>query len=295
MVSRCAGLEPAHLFLSPRFVLILNTMSSLAPNPAPALSPCIGICRLGGDGLCVGCLRTGEEIGRWSQLDNAQRLRIMQEDLPMRRPPMCDFHLHLPELDALRRALHPLDGLPVGEGWNVAELADLLPPGEPVHAAVLAGLVPRPAGTAVLLTRRNDGLRNHAGQVSFPGGRVDPGDVDVIAAAIRETGEEIAIPPRQLQPLGYLDPFVTVSGFRVVPVVAVIDPAYQAFPNPGEVAEVFEVPLDYLMDHQTLRHVTYDWKGRPRTVLEYDWPGQRIWGATASILYNLRQRLEATA
>lgn len=271
-------------------------MSSLVSTPAAALSPCIGICKLGRDGLCVGCLRTGEEIASWARLDNAQRLRIMQEDLPARWPPMRDdLHTLLPELAALRRALHPLDGLPPGQGWNVAELADLLPPGEPVDAAVLAGLVPRPAGTTVLLTRRNDGLRNHAGQVSFPGGRVDPGDADVIAAAIRETGEEIAIPPRQLQPLGYLDPFVTVSGFRVVPVVAVIDPGYEAFPNPGEVAEVFEVPLDYLMDHQTLRHVTYDWKGRPRTVLEYDWPGQRIWGATASILYNLRQRLEATA
>lgn len=96
-------------------------------------------------------------------------------------------------------------------------------------------------------------------------------------------------------PLGYLDPFLTVSGFRVTPVVAAIDPDYVPRPHPGEVAEVFEVPFDYLMSAAHLRQVEMEFRGRPRSVLEYDWPGQRIWGATAAILYNLRRRLEEGA
>ena len=135
-------------------------------------------------------------------------------------------------------------------------------------------------------------MRNHGGQVSFPGGRIDETDMGTVAAAMRETEEEIAIPPSQIVPLGFLDPFVTVSGFRVVPVVAMVDPAYVAQPNPAEVADVFEVPLQYLMARENLRRVEIDFKGRRREVLEYDWPGQRIWGATAAILFNLRERLE---
>jgi len=94
--------------------------------------------------------------------------------------------------------------------------------------------------------------------------------------------------------LGYLDPFVTITGYRVMPVVAVIDPAFVAVPQPDEVAEVFEVPFDYLMDPANLHQVEIDHRGRIRHVLEYGWPGQRIWGATAAILYNLRRRLEQT-
>jgi 8-oxo-dGTP pyrophosphatase MutT (NUDIX family) len=124
---------------------------------------------------------------------------------------------------------------------------------------------------------------------------MEPDDRDAVAAAIRESDEEIALKQDQVQVLGYLDPFVTITGYRVMPVVAVIDPAFVAVPEPGEVAEVFEVPLAYLMDPANLHHVEIDHRGRIRHVLEYGWPGQRIWGATAAILYNLRRRLEQTA
>lgn len=259
---------------------------------SPVLSPCIGVCTLDDDGTCLGCQRTSAEIAAWPRMSNDERLRLIENVLPAREQAREAALPPLPEREALRRALHPLSVVPGGPGWNHDDLADLLPPGGLHEAAVLVGLAPRDAGTQVLLTRRTDGLRNHGGQVSFPGGRVDAGDMSVIAAALRETEEETAIPPMQVTPLGFLDPFVTVSGFRVLPVVAALDPAYNARPNPGEVAEVFEVPLHYLLAESHLRSVAMDYRGRRRTVLEYDWPGQRIWGATAAILSNLRQRLE---
>ncbi|MCD7098930.1 CoA pyrophosphatase [Stenotrophomonas sp. MMGLT7] len=256
-------------------------------------SPCIGVCSLGEAGLCSGCWRSGEEIGRWPSMSDEQRLAFMEQVLSARarrhRPP---FDEQLPEREQLLRALYPLDAPPHGPGWNHEELIDLAPSGQPAEAAVLAALVPRPQGTGVLLTRRNDGLRHHGGQVSFPGGRVEPGDRDAVAAALRESREEIALDAEQVRPLGYLDPFVTVSGFRVMPVVGVVDPGFVARPSPDEVAEVFEVPLAFLMDPDNLRSIEIQFRGRPRRVLEYAWPGQRIWGATAAILLNLRRHLE---
>ena len=147
------------------------------------LSPCIGVCTLDDDGLCEGCLRTTSEIARWSQMNDDERLRLMEHVLPA----------------------------------------------------------------------------------------------------------------TQAVPLGFLDPFTTISGFRVVPVVAVIDPSFVPQPEPNEVADVFEVPLDYLLAPDSLRRVEVDYRGRRRVVLEYGWPGQRIWGATAAILFNLRERLERSA
>ena len=259
------------------------------------LSPCIGVCTLGDDGLCEGCLRTTAEIARWPQMNDDERLRLMESVLPSRERARAPLVEQLLEGVRLQRALHPLGAAPRTAGWNHEELIDLLPPGPLAEAAVLAGLVPRDSGTQVLLTRRTDGLRHHAGQVSFPGGRIEPTDADVVAAALRESHEEIALQASQAVPLGFLDPFTTISGFRVVPVVAVIDPAFVPKPEPGEVADVFEVPLDYLLAPDNLRRVEVDYRGRRRAVLEYDWPGQRIWGATAAILFNLRQRLEQLA
>lgn len=193
----------------------------------------------------------------------------------------------------LRRALHPLRMQPTGPAWNLAELHDLLAPGDLQRdAAVLVGLVPRPDATQVILTRRTDALRHHGGQVAFPGGRVEPFDADAVAAALRETDEEIGVPPAQITPLGLLDPLLTITGFRVIPVVAVIDPAHRIHADPGEVAEVFEVPLDFLLDPANLVGRRVDYRGRMREVWEYRHPFQRIWGVTASILMNLRQRLE---
>lgn len=205
----------------------------------------------------------------------------------MNRPP--------PALRGVGAALHPLSAVPRGPAWNLDEIADLLPEAAPVPAAVLVGLVPRAAGVQVLLTRRTDALRHHAGQVAFPGGRIEPGDADAAAAAIRETGEEIGLPASQLAPMGWLDPLATVTGFTVLPLVAAVAPGYVALPDPREVSEVFEVPLDFLLHAPNLRTVELDWRGRPRSVLEFadrGVPAQRIWGVTASILFNLRQRLD---
>ena len=202
-----------------------------------------------------------------------------------------------PTLAQLRAALHSLDAEPAGEGWNRGELTDLFHAGaEPIAAAVLVGLVPRADGFQVLLTRRNDDMRHHPGQVSFPGGSIDGGDVDAAAAAVRESGEEIGLMPGQIQPLGYLDPLATITGFRVLPLVAVVAPDYVARPDPREVAEVFEVPLAYLLAPENLLWVAIEAGGRPRRVLEFvdrGMPGQKIWGATASILFNLRERLRS--
>ena len=199
--------------------------------------------------------------------------------------------------DHIARALHPIDAVPSGPEWNLAELDGLLGQCQPVAAAVLLGLVERGDDLQVVLTRRTDALRQHAGQVSLPGGRMDPGDASVLDAALREAGEEIGLAPAQASPLGYLDPMRTLTGYRVVPTVARLDPGFVARPDPSEVAAVFEVPLSFLLAREHLRELDVEFGGSVRHVLEYaPYPGapeQRIWGVTASILYNLRERLEA--
>lgn len=193
----------------------------------------------------------------------------------------------------LAAALHPLDSTPCDRGWNHEEVADLLPEATALReAAVLVGLVPRAGDLQVLLTRRTDALRHHAGQVSFPGGRIEASDRDAVAAALRETQEEVGIAPALVTPLGFLDPLLTITGFRILPVVAVIDAGYVAQPDPNEVADVFEVPLAFLLDRANLGSLTLELRGRARRVWEYRYPPQRIWGATASMLINLRDRLE---
>lgn len=207
------------------------------------------------------------------------------------------MNLPAPMLLKLRAALHPLAAAPAGAGWNLEELSGCTAGGAaPVAAAVLVGLVPRRDGLQVLLTRRNHALRHHAGQVSFPGGRIEADDRDAAAAAIREAREEIGLVPAQIAPLGYLDPLATISGFLVLPLVAAITPDYVARPDPREVAEVFEVPLDYVLAPEHLRRIEIDAEGKPRSLLEFadrGVPGQRIWGATASILFNLAERLRS--
>lgn len=199
-------------------------------------------------------------------------------------------------LARIAASLHPLDAIPDGAGWNLDALEGLVE-ASPVAAAVLVGIVPRPHGLQVLLTQRTRTLRHHAGQVSFPGGRVEPGDADACAAALRETQEEVGIPSDRIQPMGYLDPLRTITGFHVWPVVARIAHDYVAIPDPGEVDAVFEVPLDHLMDPRRMRSIVMDVRGRPRPVLEFvdpETPERRIWGVSAAILFNLRQRLENT-
>lgn len=198
----------------------------------------------------------------------------------------------VPECPNLASALHRLDAALPGQGWNHGELAGLVDAALVTEAAVLVGLVPRTGGTTVLLTRRTEALRNHGGQVSFPGGRVEATDDGAIGAALREAEEEIGVAAAQVTLLGLLDPLATITGFRIVPVVGLIDPAYVARPDPAEVAEVFEVALEFLLDPGNLATHSLLYRGLPRDVLEFRYPPQRIWGATASILWNLRQRLE---
>lgn len=201
----------------------------------------------------------------------------------------------VPPLPRVAASLHPLERAPARDPWNLEELADLLGEAPAVEAAVLVGLVPRDDGLQVLLTRRTDSLRHHAGQVSFPGGRIETADRDAVAAALREADEEIGLGAALVSPLGYLDPLITITGFRVLPVVARVDPGFTPTPDPNEVAEVFEVDLGFLMHPDNLERIGMDYRGRTRHVLQFrrppQAPEQRIWGVTASILFNLRERL----
>ena len=195
--------------------------------------------------------------------------------------------------EKLPRALHPLAQAPSGPGWNHAELADLLPHASALRpAAVLVALIDRADGPRVLLTRRTEALRHHAGQISFPGGSIDAGDADPVAAALREADEEVGLDAALLMPLGYLDPFVTITGFHVFPVVATVSRKYVPRLDPAEVAEAIEVPLDFLLDAGNVHELEVEWQGRRRRLLEYRYEGHRIWGATAAMLVNLRLRLE---
>lgn len=191
----------------------------------------------------------------------------------------------------LQQAAHPVGFPSAGAAWNAQELDGLLPAGEPQQAAVLVGVVAHALAPTVLLTRRHDNLRHHAGQVSFPGGRIETYDASPAAAAMREAHEEVGLQSAQFTALGYLDPLLTITGFRVLPLLGVIHPDFVAMPDPGEVAEVFEVPLDVLLDPGQLEEKYLHFGGRPRRVLQYRYDQQRIWGVTASILFNLRERL----
>jgi len=188
--------------------------------------------------------------------------------------------------------LHPLDLPPAGPAWNLDEIADLLPPAQPrVDAAVLVGLVRRDDGPHVLLTLRTDTLSRHAGQISFPGGRIDPDDACPMAAALRETAEEIAVGHQLITPLGFLDAYDTITGYRVYPLVAELAPEYRAIPDPAEVVEAFEVPLSFLFAPANCERVSGEYRGRMRHYWRFRFGRHLIWGATAAMLLNLRHRL----
>lgn len=160
----------------------------------------------------------------------------------------------------------------------------------PVPAAVLIAVTDR-AEPGVILTRRTESLRRHPGQVAFPGGRIDPGDSDAVAAALREAEEEVALPPAAVEVVGTAERYRTGTGFDIVPVVGVIPPDLPLRPHEAEVASVFEVPLAFLLDPANHRPASAMWRGRVRHFHEIDWDGQRIWGATAAIILNLSRRL----
>lgn len=154
-------------------------------------------------------------------------------------------------------------------------------------AAVLVPLVAREAGLTVLLTQRTDHLARHAGQVAFPGGRIDADDAGPTAAALRETEEETGIAREFVEPLGFLDTYLTSTSYRVVPVVGIVRPGFSVTPHAGEVAAVFEVPLAFLMNPS--HHETHSraWQGKQRFYYAMPYEGRYIWGATAGMIRNL--------
>ena len=173
---------------------------------------------------------------------------------------------------------HRLDGAPLFTG-------------SPRPAAVLVPIVKHDAEVTVLLTTRHANLRQHSGQIAFPGGKIDPDDASPLAAALREAEEEIGLGREVVTPLGYLDPYLTGTGYRVLPVVGSVVPPLRLTINPVEVDDAFEVPLGFLMDPRNHELHSRDFGGRLRRFYAMPFGGRVIWGATAGMLRNLYERL----
>lgn len=197
-------------------------------------------------------------------------------------------------VDALARALLPLSLAPDAPGWNRAALPPDLRQDAPLQAAVLIALREYAGQVDMLFTRRNDALRHHPGQVSFPGGSREAGDATLVDTALREAHEEIGLPADLVHPLGYLDNMETISGFRVTPVVAQIHGTPSLHIDPREVAELFSVPLDYVLDPQHMGYRDVPTRDGVRRVPEIHHGGHIIWGATAMMLLNLQRRMGLT-
>lgn len=184
--------------------------------------------------------------------------------------------------------------------WLRERFAGAVPPfvppehdgGSPlVPAAVLIPIVLRASGLTVLLTQRTAHLRDHAGQVSFPGGRCEPADASVVATALREAHEEVGLDPGQVEILGQLDEYRTGTGFAVAPVVGLVTPPLALKLDDFEVADVFEPPLDFLLNAGNFRRHSIEYRGAWREYWAVPWQDRFIWGATAGMLVNLRDFL----
>lgn len=191
-----------------------------------------------------------------------------------------------PGFDRLRAALSSVP-LPASVYLveDCGEGEDLIP------AAVLFSIVLRDHEPSVLLTQRNPDLKDHPGQISFPGGRVEPQDRSPAATAIREAEEEIGLDPARVEVVGYLPVYRTVTGFRVTPVVAIVKPPVNLRPDPSEVAEVFEVPLSFLLDSANHQRCSMQFQGRLRDFYAVPYGDRYIWGATAGIILGLARLL----
>lgn len=192
-----------------------------------------------------------------------------------------------PPRDAVAEAAARLRGLlPVDEWMRQRPMRP---------AAVLVPLIDRPGGLAVLLTERNADLPDHPGQIAFPGGRLEPGDADAVAAALRECEEEVGIPPAAVEVIGFLGPHLTLTGYAVTPVVGLVRPDVTLALDPREVASAFEVPLGLLLDPAARRSETREAFGRRFAMPYWEHDGRRIWGATAWMLSDLAQLLREDA
>jgi len=192
-----------------------------------------------------------------ARLDNREPLRAESE-------PLGDHHLN-PDVTA--------------EGMSFRD------------AAVLIPVVARRPEASVLLTERTPHLSAHAGQIAFPGGKIDPEDQTPAAAALREAREEIGLHPSMVEPIGYLAPYLTRTGYRIVPVLARVDPDHRITINPEEVADAFEVPLAFLMTSGNHRRGSRPFKGKTRYFYEIPFNERYIWGITAGIIRGLYERV----
>ncbi len=171
-----------------------------------------------------------------------------------------------------------------------------LEPRQPlVPAAVLVPLVDHPKGLTVLLTLRTLHLHDHAGQISFPGGRMEPGDADAAGTALREAEEEVGLKPGRVRLIGRLDTYLTRTGYQVTPVVGLVEPPLELSIDPQEVAEAFEVPLDFLLDPANRRRDSRIYQGVERQFWAMPFDRHYIWGATAGMLVNLAEILGGVA
>ena len=217
--------------------------------------------------------------------------------------PVTSIDDHLPAVPASALTAEAIRGrLAAQSTWTPEFAGDggLFPGRAPSGAAVLIPLVQHAAGLSLLLTRRTDHLRDHAGQISFPGGRVEPEDDGPVATALRETEEEIGLARRYIDVIGQLPVYSTVTAFQVTPVVALVEPGFTLALDDFEVAEAFEVPLAFLMNPAHHRHHRVEFGGTERRFLSMPWQGQDaegqprdyfIWGATAAMLRNFYRLL----
>ncbi|UOK69583.1 CoA pyrophosphatase [Ancylobacter polymorphus] len=190
-------------------------------------------------------------------------------------------------------AVPDLDGDPVRGDHELTPEFRALVDARPVRgAAVLVPIIARERPT-VLLTLRSAHLSSHAAQIAFPGGKIDPQDDGPLGAALREAQEEVGLAADLVDPLGYLDPYLARTGYRIVPVVGLVQPDFGLTLNPGEVDEAFEVPLDFLMNDGNHQRESREWLGMVRTFHAMTYEKRRIWGITAGILRSLYERIYA--
>lgn len=207
---------------------------------------------------------------------------------------------HGPMLDRLQRILAPLPALsdlprsfdPAAGGDHALNpgAPSLIRPGLLTPAAVLVPVIRHRAGPSVLLTRRTDTLAKHSGQVAFPGGRLDDTDADLAQCALRETEEEVGLARDHVGVIGALSPYITVTGYVVTPVVGIVEPGFDLVPNPAEVADVFEVPLAFLLDDRNHKRHGGSFNGTRREWWAIPYGPHYIWGATAGMLRDLLRR-----